>query len=183
MLNGFQTHPRKRHNGTNVLFRVALGIGVVTYIATGFADNLPSLVRAWASYALVDGVVALALVPPRDTYFGSFLIQGIWGVGAALIGFLLPRSLYPVLFVGIPLWAAGSTVLALVGVQQIRDIIEGRWVIALGVLGAAAGAYPFLSGPGSNITWLRAMIAGFTAANSVVFLLAARSLRHRRALG
>jgi hypothetical protein len=166
-----------------VLLRVFLGIAFVMYVATGSSDNLGALVRAWGLYALLDGIVAFALVPARDAYFGAFLIQGIWGVVAAAIGFVLPIALYPVLFVGIPIWAAGSTVLALVGIQQIRDVIEAKWLIALAVLGAAAGAYTFMSSSGSNVTWLRATIAGFIAANSVVFLLAALSMRRQRALG
>jgi uncharacterized membrane protein HdeD (DUF308 family) len=166
-----------------VLFRVVLSIAFAVYVAARPEDNLTSLVRAWASYALVDGIAALALLSVRETYFGSLVIQGIWGLVAAFLGFFVPFSLQPVFFVAIPLWAAGSTVLALVGVQQTREIIESRWLFALAVLGAAAGAFTFVAAADSNITWLKATIAGFSVANSVVFLLTALSVRSRRALG
>lgn len=166
-----------------MFFRAAISSALAIYIAAAPTDDFASLVRLWAWYALIDGIVAVALAPARDVGFGSFLSQGIWSLGAALIGFILPLPLYPVLFVGIPLWSAGSTVLALVGVQQIRDVIEGKWLVALAVLAAAAGAYTFLSSPTSDITWLRATISGFSVANSVVFLLTALSVRAGRTLG
>jgi hypothetical protein len=40
-----------------------------------------------------------------------------------------------------------------------------------------------MSSSGSDVTWLRATIAGFIAANTVIFLLAALSMRRQRALG
>jgi len=169
-----------------MLVRVLISSALVAYIAAFPPDGLPPLVWVWTTYALVDGLatlVSLAPLSPRDGRFTPVLLQAVWSLGAALAGFLTPRGLYLMLFVALPLWSVGSTVLALTALQQVRTVIEARWLVAIVVLATAAFAGVFTLSPIDQTAWLSAALAASGAANGAIFLLAARSVRGAPAVG
>ena len=135
---------------------------------------------------MVDGLatlVSMASISPRDGRFMSLLLQAVWSLGAALAGVLTPRGLYLMLFVALPLWSLGSTVLALTTLQQVRMVIEARWLVAIVVLATAAFAGVFTLNPIEQTAWLSAALAASGVANGAIFLLAARSVRGARSVG
>lgn len=163
-----------------LLFRALFGVAMAAYILVVSNGSLDAVARVWALYAAADALAALlsmAALPPRHARSTSLLFQGVWSIGAALIGFLLPTQLLLLLFVVLPLWSVGSTVLTMAGLQQVRTTIEARWLLTILALVAATFAAVFLVAASGNTTWLRATLAAGGVASSVVFILTSLSLK------
>ena len=163
-----------------LLFRALVTGAMVAYIVAAPTGGLNAVARVWAWYGTVDALAAflsIAMLPPRHARTPSLLFQAVWSFSAALIGFLLPSQLLLMLFVVVPLWSVGSTVLAMATLQQAREVIEARWLLTIVVLAATTFAAVFLGIPSGNTTWLRAFLAAGGAASSAVLVLTALSLR------
>ena len=163
-----------------LLFRALVSGAMVAYIVAASTGGLNAVARVWAWYGAVDALAAflsIAILPPRHARTPSLLFQAVWSLGAALIGFLLPSQLLLMLFVVVPLWSVGGTVLAVAALQQAREVIEARWLLTIVVLATTTFAAVFLGTPSGNTTWLRASLAAGGAASSAVLVLTALSLR------
>lgn len=162
-----------------MLFRALVSGAMVAYLVAVPTGGLHAVARVWMWYGAVDALaafVSIAILPPRDAR-SPLLLQAFWSIGAALTGFFVPTGLLLMLFVVVPLWSVGSTVLAVAGLQQVRTGIEARWLISIAVVAAAAFATVFLGAPAGNTTWLRASLAACAVANGAVFLLTALSVK------
>jgi hypothetical protein len=163
-----------------LLFRALVSGAMVGYIIAAPTVGLPAVARVWMWYGAVDALTALlsiAILPPRHARAPSLLVQAAWSLGAAMAGFLIPARLLLLLFVVVPMWSIGNTVLALAGLQQVRTEIEARWLITIIVLAAATFAGVFLGTPAGDTTWLWATLAAGGVASGVAFLLSALGVK------
>jgi uncharacterized membrane protein HdeD (DUF308 family) len=122
------------HNWWSLLLRgaVAILLGLLIFIhpvATVFA-----LVLLFSAYALVDGVVALfgAVRAIRShERWGALLLEGIAGIGAAIVTWAWPHITALVLVWVIAAWAIMTGIFEIVAAIRLRKHIQGEWLLAL----------------------------------------------------
>jgi uncharacterized membrane protein HdeD (DUF308 family) len=112
--------------------------GLVSLIFGGLAIVWPQpavavLVILFGAYALTDGVFALAAVlTGRAEHWGALLLEGLLGIAAGVITFLVPGWVELVLVYLIAGWAVATGVLEIVAAVRLRRHIENEFWLALG---------------------------------------------------
>lgn len=122
---------------------VAIAFGILAMIAPGAA--FLSLVLLFGAYAIVDGALTLALagrVQPRL----ALIARGIASIAAGIIAFGWPGLTAFALLIVIAVWAIVSGLLEVVMAVQMRNELEGEWLLALeGILSIGFGVLLVLS--------------------------------------
>lgn len=132
---------------------VVRGIAAILFGIIALASPGPSLLAllfVWGSYAIVDGVLHIALAVRRGRTgrnWGWLLFAGIVGIAAGVVTFVWPGITAVVLLVVLAAWAVMTGVAEIVAAVQLRRKIEGEWLLgASGVLSIVFGvglfAYP-----------------------------------------
>ena len=116
------------------MIRGILGIvvGLMTFLWPGI--TLMALVFLFAGYALVDGAVSLAgAVHAAQAHerWGALLIEGLLGIGAAVITILWPAITALSLVLVIAAWAILTGIAEVVAAVRLRRYISGEWLLAL----------------------------------------------------
>jgi uncharacterized membrane protein HdeD (DUF308 family) len=142
---------------------LSLVIGILAFLWPGV--TLLLLVALFAAYALLDGIVTLALgstrTPTHDRSWAQMLL-GIISIGAAVVAVTMPRLTLFWLIMFIAAWAIVRGVLDLVAAVRLRREIEGEWLLALsGVLSIIFGivVFAFPSAGALTIAWLMGIYA------------------------
>src|SRR5688572_4697716 len=115
-----------------VALRGALAVvfGVVAWIWPDI--TVRALVLLFGFYALVDGLLALALL----------LVEGIAGIAAGIVSFVWPGITALVLLYLIAAWAIATGVLEVVVAIWLRRELRGEWLLALvGVVSVLFGVF------------------------------------------
>ena len=126
-----------------LVLRGILGItvGVLTWIWPGI--TLLALVFLFAGYALVDGILNLAAaVRAARTHerWAILVIEGIVGIGAAIVTVLWPGITAIALVYVIAAWALVTGALEIAAAVRLRQYIAGEWLLALsGILSIMLG--------------------------------------------
>lgn len=120
---------------------VAVGFGVVTLIAPGL--SLLALVLTFGVYAFADGVFAIVSAVRGRTSgapWWMLILQGIAGIGAAVITVMWPGMTAVALVYLVAAWALVTGVLEVTAAIRLRKEIEHEWLLALsGLLSVALG--------------------------------------------
>jgi uncharacterized membrane protein HdeD (DUF308 family) len=120
---------------------VAVLVGLVALAWPGIA--LSALVVLFGAYALIDGLTAfVGAWRARDAHekWGALLIEGIAGVGAAVITVMWPLITVLALVYIVAGWALITGVLELGAAVRLRKHISGEWMLALsGVVSVVFG--------------------------------------------
>lgn len=128
--------------------------------------SLRGLILLFGAYALVDGLfatVAAARAAAGHERWAALLLEGLTGIGAAVIAFVAPNAAALALLTLIAAWAVITGVLELLAAVKLRETIEGEWLLGLaGVLSIALGA--------AMLAWPRA------AALAIVWALGAYAI-------
>jgi uncharacterized membrane protein HdeD (DUF308 family) len=106
--------------------------GVITFAWPGI--TLTALVLLFGAYALVDGVVSLvgAVRAVRShERWGVLTLEGVAGIGAAIITVLWPAITALSLVFVIAAWAIVTGVFEIVAAIRLRRLIQGEWLLAL----------------------------------------------------
>ncbi len=156
----------------------AVLFGILALAVPGL--TLRVLIALFGAYALIDGIfsiVAAVRAIGRHGRFGWLLFEGIVGVIAGILAFVLPGLTALVLLYVIGAWAIITGIMEIVQAIELRRVIRNEWLLILG--GAASvifGVLLFLF-PGAGalaVVWL-------IGAYAIIFgaLLIALSLRLR----
>ena len=117
---------------------VAILFGVVSLWAPSV--TLVWLVIVFGVYAIVDGVLALALAARPVQSRLAIVGRGLVSIIAGLLALILPGITTLVLLFVIAAWAIVSGILEIVLAIQLRKQIEGEWLLAVeGVLSIGFG--------------------------------------------
>ncbi|HEU4507311.1 MAG TPA: HdeD family acid-resistance protein [Pyrinomonadaceae bacterium] len=155
---------------------VAILFGILAFVWPQI--TLTALVLLWGAYALVDGAFAIAAGVKsygENKRWWLLLIQGLLGVVAGVLAFVIPGITALVLLMLIAAWAIVTGSFQIAAAIQLRKHITGEWLLALGgVASIIFGVLLFLN-PGAGalaVVWL-------IGAYSIVFgsLLIALGLR------
>ena len=110
----------------------AILFGFLALIAPGI--TLTALVLLFGAYALLDGISAIILgikdYGEQDRWWAT-LIGGIVSVAAGFVAFAMPGLTAVALLMLIGVWAMFRGMLDIVAAVQLRDVIEGEWMLAL----------------------------------------------------
>jgi uncharacterized membrane protein HdeD (DUF308 family) len=147
----------------------AILFGFLALVAPGI--TLTALVLLFGAYALMDGIGAIILgikdYGDQERWWAT-LIGGVVSVAAGVMTFVLPGITAVALLMLIAAWAIVRGMFDIVAAVQLRDAIEGEWMLALaGVLSVAFGALMILF-PGAGalavIWWIGAFAIALGAA-------------------
>jgi uncharacterized membrane protein HdeD (DUF308 family) len=144
---------------------LAILFGVLTFLMPGMA--LVTLVFVFGIYAIADGVFNIVAAfsrhrPPEEAQqpWWALLIQGVLGIIAGVLAFVIPGLTALALLYLIAAWAIVTGAFAVAAAIRLRKHIRGEWVMALtGVLSILFGILLFaFPGPGALavVLWIGA---------------------------
>ena len=122
--------------------------------------TLEILVLFFGAYVVVDGIFAIiAALTHRSGHdrWWVLLLEGLVGIGAGIITFLLPTVATLALIYLISIWAIVTGVLEIIAAIGLREEIQGEWLLAIGgsislILGVLLVIFP--SAGEVTIIWL-----------------------------
>ena len=146
---------------------------------------LEALILLFGAYALVDGVFAIVGVfgGTRDgTPRWLLLIEGIAGVLAGLIAFVLPGLTAVVFLYLIAAWAVITGISEIATAIRLRQEIRGEWALIIGgALSVLFGVILAVIGPVAGLLSLIWLIGIYAVAFGILMLITAFQVRGRDA--
>ncbi len=141
----------------------AIAFGILAMLKP--SAGLLALVVVWGAYAIVDGLlrVALSIRGARVVRgWGWLLAGGLVGIAAGVFTFLRPGITALALLVVIAGWAVLTGIAEIATAVRLRRVMHGEWMLAAsGVLSIVFGLLVAMM-PGAGalaITWLVALYA------------------------
>src|SRR4051812_1602067 len=118
-----------------ILLRGIVGVifGVVAFTSPG--TTLLALVFVWGAYAIVDGVFALYmtyLAARQQRRSWPYLLEGLAGISAGVIAFVVPGITALALLYLIAAWAIITGVVEVIAAIDLRKQIQNEWLLGLG---------------------------------------------------
>ena len=136
----------------------AIAFGVLAFVWPTI--TLTALVFLWGAYALVDGAFAIAAGVKsygENKRWWVLLLEGILGVAAGLIAFLMPSITALVLLILIAAWAVVTGAFEIAAAIQLRKEIKGEWLLALAGVASILFGLALMLNPGVGalaVLWL-----------------------------
>src|SRR5713101_6059608 len=91
---------------------------------------LAALVLLFGAYAIVDGALALyAAMRSRGKHLWAPLLEGVVGIAAGLVAFLLPGLTALALLFVIAAWAILTGIMEVITAVRLRQVIEHEWTL------------------------------------------------------
>ncbi|MDQ3862441.1 MAG: HdeD family acid-resistance protein [Actinomycetota bacterium] len=158
---------------------IAILFGLAALLRPGIA--LGALILLFGAYALVDGVFAIVGVfggtrggTPRWLLF----IEGVAGILAGLIAFVLPGLTAVVLLYLIAAWALVTGVFEVATAIRLRQEITGEWALIVGgAFSMLFGVILAVVGPGVGLLSLIWLIGVYALAFGILLLITAFRVR------
>ena len=127
--------PLASRNWWAILLRGILAIlfGFLAFLSPGI--TLLALVFLFGAYMLVDGVLAIVAAvwaAGREQRWWLLLIEGIVGVLAGILAFVLPQAAALAFLYLVAAWAIVTGVLEILAAVRLREEIEGEWALIVG---------------------------------------------------
>jgi len=136
----------------------AIAFGVLAFVWPHI--TLTALVFLWGAYALVDGAFAIAAGVKshgENKRWWVLLLEGILGVAAGLVAFLVPAITALVLLILIAAWAMVTGAFEIAAAIQLRKYIKGEWLLALAGVASVLFGLALLFNPVAGalaVVWL-----------------------------
>jgi len=136
----------------------AIAFGVLAFVWPQI--TLTALVFLWGAYALVDGAFAIAAGVKShgdNKRWWVLLLEGILGVAAGLVAFLVPGITALALLILIAAWAMVTGAFEIAAAIQLRKYIKGEWLLALAGVASVLFALALLFNPAAGalaVVWL-----------------------------
>jgi uncharacterized membrane protein HdeD (DUF308 family) len=162
---------------------IAIIFGLAALLRPDIA--LDALILLFGAYALVDGVFAIVGVfggTRGGTPRWLLLIEGIAGVLAGLIAFVLPGLTAVVLLYLIAAWAVVTGIFEIATAIRLRQEIRGEWALIIGgALSVLFGVILAVIGPVAGLLSLIWLIGIYAVAFGILMLITAFQVRGRDA--
>jgi uncharacterized membrane protein HdeD (DUF308 family) len=160
---------------------IAILFGLAALLRPGIA--LEALILLFGAYALVDGVFAIVGIfggtrggTPRWLLF----IEGIAGILAGIIAFVLPGLTALVLLYLIAAWAIVTGIFEIATATRLRQEIRGEWALIIGgALSVLFGVILVLVSPFAALLSLVWLIGVYAVAFGILVLITAFAVRGR----
>ena len=158
----------------------AIVFGVLAFVWPGI--TLWALVLLFGAYMLVDGIfaiVAAVRAAGREARWWLLFVEGVLGVLAGLVAFLLPGITALALLYLVAAWAIFTGILQIVGAVRLRREIEGEWALILGGLLSVIFGVLLAVLPGPGILALVWLIGAYAVVSGVLLIVLAFRVRNR----
>jgi uncharacterized membrane protein HdeD (DUF308 family) len=157
---------------------LAIAFGVLVFLWPTLAWWF--VLASFAAFALVDGVFAIAMAvtghhPGRPWW--ALMIEGVLGISAGVLTLFLPGITELALLFLIAYWSIATGVFEVIAAIQLRNVIEGEWVLALsGILSVLFGVALALF-PGAGAVAIAWLIGAYALTFGMLLLVLAFQLR------
>ena len=162
---------------------IAIIFGLAALLRPGIA--LEALILLFGAYALVDGVFAIVGVfggTRGGTPRWLLIIEGIAGILAGLIAFVLPGLTAVLLLYLIAAWAVITGISEIATAIRLRQEIRGEWALIVGgALSVLFGVILAVIGPVAGLLSLIWLIGIYALMFGVLMLITAFQVRGRDA--
>ena len=162
---------------------IAILFGLAALLRPDIA--LQALILLFGAYALVDGVFAIVGVfggTRGGTPRWLLLIEGIAGILAGLIAFVLPGLTAIVLLYIIAVWAIVTGIFEIASAIRLRQEITGEWALIIGgALSILFGVILAVIGPVAGLLSLIWLIGVYAVAFGILMLITSFQVRGRDA--
>jgi uncharacterized membrane protein HdeD (DUF308 family) len=183
------TQPQALPSETGHWWALAIrgGIAIIFGLAALLRPDiaLEALILLFGAYALVDGVFAIVGVfggTRGGTPRWLLLIEGIAGILAGIIAFVLPGLTAVVLLFLIAAWAIITGVFEIATAIRLRQEITGEWALIVGgALSILFGVLLAVIGPVAGLVSLIWLIGVYAVAFGILMLITAFQVRGRDA--
>jgi uncharacterized membrane protein HdeD (DUF308 family) len=160
---------------------IAILFGLAALLRPDIA--LEALILLFGAYALVDGVFSIVGVF-RGTRGGTprwlLFIEGVAGILAGLIAFVLPQLTAILLLYLIAAWAIVTGISEIVMAIRLRREIRGEWAMIVGgCFSVLFGVILAVIGPVAGLFSLIWLIGIYAVAFGIMILITAFSVRSR----
>jgi uncharacterized membrane protein HdeD (DUF308 family) len=160
---------------------IAILFGLATLLRPDIA--LEALILLFGAYALVDGVFSIVGVF-RGTRGGTprwlLFIEGVAGILAGLIAFVLPQLTAILLLYLIAAWAIVTGIAEIAMAFRLRREIRGEWAMIVGgCFSVLFGVILAVIGPVAGLFSLIWLIGIYAVAFGIMILITAFSVRSR----
>jgi len=134
-------------------------------------------VYLFGAYALLDGVVALALSFDVSRGRGWLLLSGIAGIAAGILTFIYPSATAVALVYIVAAWAIITGIFEIAAAFEWRQVLSDMWMLGLaGVLSIILGVLLF-SYPGQGLLAWAWLIGIYAIVYGVLYIAAAFRLK------
>lgn len=150
----------------------AIAFGVLAFVWPHI--TLTALVFLWGAYALVDGAFAIAAGVKshgENKRWWVLLLEGILGVAAGLVAFLVPGITALVLVILIAAWAMVTGAFEIAAAIQLRKHIKGEWLLALAGVASVLFALALLFNPAAGALALVWLIGAYSIVFGVLLIV------------
>jgi uncharacterized membrane protein HdeD (DUF308 family) len=158
---------------------IAILFGLAALLRPGIA--LEALILLFGAYALVDGVFSLVGVfggTRSGTPRWLLLVEGVAGIVAGVIAFVLPILTAVVFLYLIAAWAIVTGIAEIATALRLRQEIQGEWALIVGgILSVLFGVLLGVVGPFAGILSLIWLIGAYAIAFGVLLLVTAFRVR------
>jgi len=150
----------------------AIAFGVLAFVWPQI--TLTALVFLWGAYALVDGAFAIAAgikSHGENKRWWVLLLEGILGVAAGLVAFLVPGITALALLILIAAWAMVTGAFEIAAAIQLRKHIKGEWLLALAGVASIVFALALLFNPAAGALALVWLIGAYSIVFGVLLIV------------
>ena len=155
---------------------LALALGVLAFAAPG--PTLAALIFVFAAYAIIDGVVAVALgfgAPQGPRWL--LVVAGILGIAIGAYTFVSPQVTAVALVLLLGSFAIVRGVAEVGTAIQFRDVIQSAWLYVLsGIVSILFGAYLIVA-PGDGALAVLFVIGFYALFAGVLYIAMGLQLR------
>jgi uncharacterized membrane protein HdeD (DUF308 family) len=149
----------------------AVAFGVLTWVWPGI--TLRVVMVAFGAFALANGILSISKAvdswAEKDDRW-VFVLEGILGIGIAMITLFAPRVTAVALLFYIAAWTLAMGILEIVIAIRLRKEIEGEfWLFLAGVVSVIFAVLLMLF-PGSGILGFVWMLAAMTASRGLLII-------------
>ncbi len=123
-----------RHNWWLVALRGFSALALALLILVWPSPTLLALVLLFGAYTSIDGILTLVSALRRGGQGGRgfLLVEGLMGIIAGILTFVIPGVSAQFILVLLALWAITTGVSEIRSAVQLRHEIKGEWLLGLG---------------------------------------------------
>ena len=152
---------------------ILFGLLVFAYTRTA----IQVFVYLFGAYALLDGVVALALAFDSSRARGWLVLSGIAGIAAGILTFVYPSITAVALVYIVAAWAIITGIFEIAAAFEWRQVFSDTWMLGLaGVLSIILGVLLF-SSPGAGLLAWAWLIGIYAIVYGVLYIAAGIRLK------
>jgi uncharacterized membrane protein HdeD (DUF308 family) len=134
-------------------------------------------VYLFGAYALIDGVIALALAFDVSRGRGWVVLSGITGIAAGILTFMYPSTTAVALVYIVAAWAIITGIFEIVAALEWRQVLSDMWMLGLaGVLSIILGVLLFSSPSAGLLAWAY-LIGIYAIVYGVLYIVAGFRLK------